>query len=131
MEFVEAVSEALNDAFSLDGRYELDIRTSHPIKGRIYEARQKKASELLPGEKTIYYERMAFILTVPSLTKDISGQLLQLTVGGVKAYNLDNMNSNKGSYEHFKLFIGFKNTVCTNLCVSTDGHYPEKCVNEF
>ncbi|MEN2282392.1 DUF3871 family protein [Algoriphagus sp. SE2] len=121
VEFVEAVSEALNDALSLDNRFDLAVRTSHPIKGRIYEARQKKASELLPGEKTIYYERMAFILTVPSMTKEINGQLLQLTVGGVKAYNLDNMNSNKGGYEHFKIFIGFKNTVCTNLCVSTDG----------
>jgi hypothetical protein len=42
-------------------------------------------------------------------------------VGGVKAYNLDNLYNRKGSDEHFKVFIGFKNIVCTNLCVWSDG----------
>lgn len=121
VEFVEAVVEAVKDAFSIREHSMPSVRVSHPVKGRIYEARHKKASELLPNERTIYYERMAFMTTIPTIIQDINGQLLELTVGGVKAYNLDNMNSNKGSYEHFKVFIGFKNTVCTNLCVSTDG----------
>jgi len=121
VEFVEAVSEAAKDYYSIGSLTNLSVRVSHPIKGRVYEARHKKSHELLPGEKTIYYERMAFMINVPSVIQDINGQLLQLTVGGVKAYNLDNMNSNKGGYEHFKIFIGFKNSVCTNLCISTDG----------
>ncbi|HLY71245.1 MAG TPA: DUF3871 family protein [Puia sp.] len=28
----------------------------------------------------------------------------------------------KGTDEHFKIFIGFKNRVCTNLCVWSDGY---------
>jgi hypothetical protein len=47
---------------------------------------------------------------------------LSLTVGGVKAYNLENLNSTSGSDQHFKVFIGFQNKVCTNMCVSTDGY---------
>ena len=42
-------------------------------------------------------------------------------LGGVKAYNLDNLSTRKGSEEHFKVFIGFKVAVCTNLCVFSDG----------
>ena len=49
---------------------------------------------------------------------------LNLTVGGVRAYNLENLYSRK-SEERFKLFIGFQNKVCTNLCISTDGFRAE------
>lgn len=31
------------------------------------------------------------------------------------------MQNRKGADEHFKVFIGFKVSVCTNLCVWTDG----------
>lgn len=120
-DFVEAVSQAAQDCFSLSEFPEADIRVSHPVKGRIYEARHKKAQDLQPSEKTIYYERMAFMVSIPGIQDEVSGNLLQLTIGGVKAYHLDNLNSTKGTVEHFKIFIGFKNTVCTNLCVSTDG----------
>lgn len=121
VEFAEVVCEALKDVYSIGDIHNLKVRVSHPVKGRVYEARHKKAHELLSNEKTIYYERMAWMVSLPSIIQDIGGQLLELTIGGIKAYNLDNMNTSKGSYEHFKIFIGFKNTVCTNLCISTDG----------
>ena len=38
----------------------------------------------------------------------------------MKSYHLENLHSKK-SLEKFKLFIGFKNRVCCNLCVWTDG----------
>jgi hypothetical protein len=65
---------------------------------------------------------MAFVIEVPSLCDSIDGQSLSLTIGGVKAYNLDNLNTKKGADEHFKIFIGFKVSVCTNLCVWSDGY---------
>ena len=86
------------------------------------EAKLKPAIELLEHEKTLYYERMAFVIEIPSVYDEIDGNTLSLTVGGVKAYNLDNLYNRKGADEHFKVFIGFKNTVCTNLCVWTDGY---------
>jgi hypothetical protein len=97
------------------------IRLSHPIKGRVPEARNKPAAELNEWEKTLYYERMAFVQEISSITDTIDSQQLSLTVGGVKAYNLDNLQNKKGADEHFKVFIGFKVSVCTNLCVWTDG----------
>ena len=65
---------------------------------------------------------MAFVIELPSIYTDIGGNRLNLSIGGIKAYNLDNLYSRAGSVQHFKIFIGFKNTVCTNLCVSTDGY---------
>ena len=35
---------------------------------------------------------------------------------------MDNLYGRKGADEHFKIFIGFQNKVCTNLCVWTDGY---------
>ena len=121
VDFVEVVSEAARAHFNLPFTPSPSLRVSHAIKGRVYEARHKKAQELLDTEKTIYYERMAFMLQIPSVTSEIGGNPVELTIGGVKAYNLDNLNTTKGSNEHFKVFVVFKNTVCTNLCVSTDG----------
>ncbi len=97
-----------------------DIRVSHVIKGRIPSAVGKPAKELLQHEKTIYYERCAFLIELPSIREVVNGNELNLSVGGVRSYNQENLYSKK-SLEKFKVFIGFKNRVCTNLCISTDG----------
>lgn len=101
------------------------IRVSHAIKGRIPEARNKKASELLEHEKTIYYERMAFIAEIPTYKEQVNGQELTMTVGGIKAYNEDNLYNVGGAFQRFRVFIGFKVKVCTNLSIWTDGYSQE------
>lgn len=128
-EFIHAVRASATDLFGAStGPI---IRVSHPIMGRIPEARNKPANELLPEETTLYYERMAWMVNFPDITANIGNEILELAVGGVKAYNLDNLNSTKESMEHFKLFIGFKNMVCTNLCVSTSGFKDSIRVNSL
>jgi hypothetical protein len=119
-QFIDAVVSAAKDWYG--DVTEPTIRVSHPIKGRIPEARNKPALELLPNESTLYYERMAWVANIPNITTVVDGETLELTIGGVKAYNLDNLYSTKETAELFKVFIGFKNRVCTNLCVSTDGY---------
>jgi hypothetical protein len=99
----------------------LAIRVSHPIKGRTFEARNKNAAELLEHEKTIYYERMAFAFEVPAYKEQIHGQELTMTVVGVKAYNQDNLYSYGNALQHFKIGVGYKVRVCTNLCLFSDG----------
>src|SRR4051794_21657920 len=64
---------------------------------------------------------MGFIVEIPSIQGEVEGNLLSLCVGGVKAFNEDNLWNKKGADQHFKVFAGFKNKVCTNLCVWTDG----------
>jgi hypothetical protein len=120
-EFIEVTNDVVHEVFEAERIASPSIRLSHPIKGRVPEARNKPAAELNEWEKTLYYERMAFIQEISSITDTIDGQQLSLTVGGVKAYNLDNLQNRKGADEHFKVFIGFKVQVCTNLCVWTDG----------
>ena len=119
-EFVDAAMQSISRVFAGEQILRPNIRLSHPIKGRIPEARNKPANALLETEKTLYYERMAFAIEIPSITSEIEGNRLNLTVGGVKAYNLDSLMT-QNSEQHFKVFIGFKNMVCCNMCVSTDG----------
>lgn len=120
-EFIQGAYDAVSSHYSGLQVLVPDIRVSHPIKGRIPEARHKAAKDLLEHEKTIFYERMAFVIEVPDIQKEIAGNKLSLVIGGVKAYNEDNLYAKKGTLEHFKLFIGFQNKVCLNLCVWTDG----------
>lgn len=120
-DFITAMSDVAADVYHGEQILKPSVRLSHPIKGRIPEAKDKPAHELREHERTLYYERMAFVIEIPSIHDDIDGNPLSLSLGGVKAYNLDNLSARKGSDEHFTLFIGFQNRVCTNLCVSTDG----------
>ena len=121
-EFIETTLGVAMDIFRGEGILKPNIRLSHPIKGRIPEAKNKPAINLLEHEKTLYYERMAFVIEIPTIYTDIGGNRLNLSIGGVKAYNLDNLYNKSGADQHFKIFVGFKNTVCTNFCVTTDGY---------
>ena len=122
--FIESVWEAANRVFPNESIDMPEIRVSHIIKGRTPEAIHKSVKELLEEDKTIYYERMMFCFEIPSIHEDINGNRLNLSIGGVKAYNHENLYSKKGM-EKFKIFIGFKNMVCCNMCVSTDGFKSE------
>ena len=119
--FIDSVLDAANQVFPHEDITAPAIRVSHIVKGRIPEAIHKPVSQLLESDKTIYYERMMFCFEIPTIFQDIEGDRLNLTIGGVRAYNEQNLYSKK-SPEKFKIFIGFKNMVCCNLCVSTDGY---------
>jgi hypothetical protein len=120
-EFIESVSVIAADVFHGERILRPAVRVSHPIKGRVPEAKDKPANQLFEWEKTLYFERMMFVIEVPSIQANIGGNTLSLTIGGVKAYNQDNLYSRSQSEQHFKIFIGFQNKVCTNLCVWSDG----------
>ncbi len=121
-DFIESAASIAADIFHGEQILQPKVRLSHPVKGRIPEAKDKPANQLMEREKTVYYERMMFVIEIPSIRDTIDGNELSLTIGGVKAYNLDNLYSKSVCDQHFKFFIGFKNRVCTNLCVWTDGY---------
>ena len=120
-DFIENVGEITAEIYAREVILKPIVRLSHPVKGRVPEAKEKPANELKEWEKTIYYERMAFAIEIPSIQAEIDGNILSLTVGGVKSFHLDNLYSKNTCDQHFKLFIGFKNRVCCNMCVWTDG----------
>lgn len=119
-EFINGTQEVVEDILNYKGVLKPEIRVSHQIKSRIPSAIGKPAKELLEEEKTIFYERMAFAIEIPEISEVINGNKLSLVIGGVRSYSQQNLFSKK-SMEKFKVFIGFQNTVCTNLCISTDG----------
>lgn len=129
-EFIEVAQECVSKMFSHHTIEAPEVRVSHQIKGRTAEAIYKPVKELLDHEKTQYFERMAFIIRIPSITENINGHDVSLTVGGVRAYNQENLYNRK-TYEKFKFFIGFQNMVCCNLCISTDGYQDEMRVGNY
>ena len=120
-QFIGTIQDAANDFFRGETVDDAAIRVSHVVKGRIPEAVHKPANQLLESDKTIYYERAAFSIDVPSIWQDVNGNRLNLSIVGVRAYNLQNLYSKKVP-ELFKLAIGFKNQVCCNMCIFTDGY---------
>jgi len=120
-DFIDVTMQTVSEVYNRETILAPSIRVSHPMKGRIAEAKHKPASELFEHEKTLYYERMMFLIEIPSVQDEVDGNLLSLMVGGVKSYSLDNLYGRKGNDEHFKIFIGFKNTVCCNLKIWSDG----------
>lgn len=119
--FIETVWEAVNSYYNGETIGTPDIRVSHVIKGRIPEAIHKPANQLLESDKTIYYERAAFSIDIPTIYETVEGNKLNLSIVGVRAYNQMNLYSKKVP-ELFRLAIGFKNQVCCNMCIFTDGY---------
>ena len=118
---IETIQEAVNDYFRNETVDNAQVRVSHTIKGRIPEAIHKPANQLLESDKTIYYERMMFNIDVPSIWEDVNGNRQNLSICGVRAYNHTNLMSKK-TPELIKLAIGFKNQVCCNMSIFTDGY---------
>lgn len=120
-EFIETVMDVVKRVYPGERVLDPVIRVSHPIKGRIPIAKDKPAAELQDFERTIFYERAAFIIELPGITDVINGNRLCLTVGGIKNYGSDSLYNKKGVDEHFKIFIGFQVKCCLNLSVTSDG----------
>ena len=97
-----------------------ELRVSHPIIGRIPSAQNKKPNELTEDEKTIFYQRMAFCSQIISRTNLINGQAVNLTIGGVRAYSDDKLYARQAP-QKFKIFVGWRVRVCSNLMLTCDG----------
>jgi hypothetical protein len=119
-EFINATSELVHTKFPNTEVFQLNIKISHTMQVRVAAAIGKSITEFTPEEKSIYYQRLAFMIELPTLTEKMNNNSLSQVVGGVRALNKENLFSNRG-LERFQVFIGFKNFVCTNLCISTDG----------
>ncbi len=72
--FIETIQEAAQSFFSGETIENPEIRVSHVIKGRIPEALHKPTNQLLESDKTIYYERAAFSIEIPSVFETVEGK---------------------------------------------------------
>lgn len=98
-----------------------ELRVSHPIIGRVPSAQYKKANELLPEEKTVFYQRLAWCCHVKGLIRSINDQTVHLCIGGVRSYHEDKLY-NRQSAMKFKVFVGWQVRVCSNLMLTCDGN---------
>ena len=98
-----------------------ECRVSHAINGRVASALNKPAKDLRDDEKTLFYQRIAFVAHVKSLTRIVAGQPVELTIGMCRCYNEDKLYS-RPSPEKIRLFCGWKVRVCSNLCLTCSGN---------
>lgn len=118
--FIETTRKAAEVIFGAGNITTAETRCSHPIIGRIPSAQHKKASELRDDEKTIFYQRLAWIAHITTLTSSINGQQVSLTIGGTRSYAEDKLYARQNP-QHFRIFIGFRVRVCSNMMLTTDG----------
>ena len=116
--FIESVMEAARTVFG--ELTPVEIRVSNQVCGRVPSALHKKTSELTDEEKTVYYQRMAFVCHVEGLSRTVNGQPVHLTIGGVRAYNQDKLYG-KQTTMRFQAFVGYSVRVCSNLCLTCSG----------
>ena len=116
--FIQSVIEAGQTVFG--ELTPVEIRVSHQINGRVPTALHKKANELTDEEKTVYYQRMAFVCHVVALSRSINGQPVHLCIGGVRAYNEDRLYGRQSPMK-FEIFVGWQVRVCSNLMLTCDG----------
>lgn len=120
-DFISTVHAAARNYFLGETLNEPSVRVSHEVKGRIPSALNKRPSELLPSDKTKFYQRLAFAFTIPSIHESINGQEMQLCVAGVRNYNDLNLYRANRGFEKFSVAIGWRVNVCSNQVLTSDG----------
>lgn len=118
--YIETVRQAAMAYYGKDNVTPAECRVSHPIIGRIPSAQHKKASELRDDEKTIFYQRLAWIAHITTFSSTVNGQSVSLTIGGTHSYHEDKLYARQNP-QHFKVFIGFRVRVCSNLMLTCNG----------
>lgn len=118
--FIETTRAAAQMVFGKETVTTAECRVSHPIIGRIPSAQHKKASELTDDEKTLFYQRLAWIAHITTMTSIINDQEVSLTIGGTRSYHEDKLYG-KPSGSHLRIFVGFRVRVCSNLMLTCDG----------
>lgn len=118
--FIHQVEDAARMYFTGENFGNTEIRVSHKILGRVPGALTKKKEELKPEDETIYYQRMAFCFHIKSMSRMMNGEEVHLCIGGVRSLNEENLYARK-SPEKFKIFIGWRVKVCSNMMLTNDG----------
>lgn len=117
--FIKTVRAAAEQVFG--NLTPVEIRTSHPIQGRRPEAIHKKQNELTDIDRTLYYQRMAFVSHVIGLSREVNGQVVNLTIGGIRNYAED-LLYRTATPQKFKVFVGWQVRVCSNMMLTCSGN---------
>ena len=98
----------------------IECRVSHPIIGRVPSALGKKAFEVTDDEKTLFYQRLAWISHVKGLSREVNGQTVFLTIGGTRSYSEDKLYGRQ-TPSRFRVFVAWSVKVCSNQMIQCSG----------
>lgn len=116
--FIETTRKAAEVIFGNGNVTPAEARVSHPICGRVPSAQHKKV--VSDDEKTIFFSRLAWIAHITTMNTKINGQQVSLTIGGTRSYHEDKLYARQNP-QHFRIFIGFRVRVCSNMMLTCDG----------
>ena len=118
--FASIVRQAANNIFANDTFSDIECRVSHQINGRTPDALNIPAKNLKANQITTFYQRFCFCFEILTQTSNINGQDVSLVVGGLRSLHETNLYSKK-SPEKFRIFIGYRVHVCSNMMLTCDG----------
>ncbi|MCM1139841.1 MAG: DUF3871 family protein [Muribaculum sp.] len=116
--FIETTRKAAEVVFGNGNVTTAEARVSHPIIGRIPSAQHK--TQITEDERTVFFMRLAWISHITTMNTSINGQQISLTIGGTRSYHEDKLFARKNP-QHFRIFIGFRVRVCSNMMLTCDG----------
>lgn len=120
-EFISTIMDAAQTYFQGEQFLTPQARVSHELKLRTRTGYGKLVENLTDDDSNSYYQRMMFLIQIPSITHNVNGCDLNLQIVGVRSYHETNLLGNSSQKQTFQLGIGFLNQICTNMCLSTNG----------
>ncbi len=118
-EFINTIMDAAQTFFQGEQFQSPKIRVSHEMKLRTRAGSGKLVENLNSNDSGSYFQRMMFMIEIPSITHNVNGCDLNLQIVGVRSYHETNLLGNSSQKQTFQLGIGFLNQVCTNMCLSS------------
>ncbi|MFR9527525.1 MAG: DUF3871 family protein [Rikenellaceae bacterium] len=120
-EFINTIMDAAQTYFQGEQFLTPQVRVSHEMKLRTRTGYGKLVENLTDDDSNSYFQRMMFMIEIPSITHNVNGCNLNLQIVGVRSYSETNLLGNSSQKQSFQLGIGFLNRVCCNMNLSTNG----------
>lgn len=93
-DFINSVADAAQTFFEGEQFLEPQIRCSHELRLRTRTGAGKLVENLKEEDTGSYFQRMSFMIEIPSITEDIDGCPMRLQVVGVRSYHETNLLGN-------------------------------------
>ena len=110
-DFINTVFDAAQTFYQGQQFLEPNIRVSHEMKLRTRKGSGKLVENLTDEDSGSYYQRMMFIIEIPSITYNIEGNDLTLQIVGVRSYSETNLLGNASQKQLFRVGVGFPSVI--------------------
>jgi len=120
-EFISTVCDAVQTHFQGEQFLEPQIYVSHEMRLRYRAGAGKLVENLNESDSGSYFQRMMFMIEIPSISYEVAGCKLSLQICGVRSYHETNLLGNSSQKQLFRLGCGFLNHLCTNTLLETSG----------